>query len=182
MRKLNLAVCAVALSVISATSYAATGGTVTFNGKLIAETCQVDTASENISVTLPTLAIQSLAVAGDQEGSEGFLIKVLDCPSSVTQVGAHFNAVDSSGVNLTTGNLVNTAAVADAAKNVEVRLYNVDDSTQISVGDTGNMVGIVRVGTDPGTATMMYAGGYYATDATTAGDVLAKVEYVLAYN
>ncbi len=48
MRKLNLAVCAVALSVISATSYAATGGTVTFNGKLIAETCQVDTDSENI--------------------------------------------------------------------------------------------------------------------------------------
>ncbi len=97
-------------------------------------------------------------------------------------MGAHFNAVDSSGVNPTTGNLVNTAAVADAAKNVEVRLYNVDDSTQISVGDTGNMVDIVRVGTAPGTATMMYAGGYYATDATTAGDVLAKVEYVLAYN
>ncbi|WP_444823369.1 fimbrial protein [Yersinia pseudotuberculosis] len=181
MRKLNLAVCAVALSVISATSYAATGGTVTFNGKLIAETCQVDTDSENITVTLPTLAIQSLAAAGDQDGSKDFEIKVLDCPATLTQVGAHFNAIDSSGVNPATGNLVNKAPT-DAAGNVEVRLYNVDDSTQISVGDTGNMVDIVRVGTAPGTATMMYAGGYYATDATTAGDVLAKVEYVLAYN
>ncbi|MBV7931396.1 type 1 fimbrial protein, partial [Yersinia pestis] len=35
MRKLNLSVCAVALSVISSTSYGDAGGTVTFNGILI---------------------------------------------------------------------------------------------------------------------------------------------------
>ncbi|AJJ01398.1 fimbrial family protein [Yersinia pseudotuberculosis IP 32953] len=181
MRKLNLAVCAVALSVISATSYAAAGGTVTFNGKLIADTCQVDTASENITVTLPTLSIQSLAVAEAQDGSKDFEIKVLDCPATLTQVGAHFNAIDSSGVNPATGNLVNKAPT-DAAGNVEVRLYNVDDSSQIRVGSTGNMVNIVYVGATPGTANLTYAGGYYATDATTPGEVNAKVEYVLAYN
>ena len=77
---------------------------------------------------------------------------------------------------------IQNKAPTDAAGNVEVRLYNVDDSSQIRVGSTGNMVNIVYVGATPGTANLTYAGGYYATDATTPGEVNAKVEYVLAYN
>lgn len=183
MRKVNLAVCALALSVASGTAFAGTDGTVTFNGKLISDTCAVAPDSKDIKVILPTLSTQNLDKAGEEAGSTGFIINVIDCPKEITKVAAHFEAINSGGFNPVTGNLVNTET-ADPAKQVEVRLYNTTDNKQIRVGDTGAQFDVVpgAGGTDPGTATLSYAGGYYATEATTSGAVSAMVQYVLAYN
>ncbi|CNH99357.1 fimbrial protein [Yersinia pekkanenii] len=184
MRKVNLAVCALALSVASATAFAGTDGTVTFNGKLINETCEVAAGSENIVVTLPTLSTQNLSAAGEEAGSTSFVIDVVNCPTEITSVAAHFEAINSTGANPVTGNLTNNAESATAAGKVEVRLYNISDASQILVGDTGSKFDVIP-GADvdaPGTVRMSYAGGYYATAATTAGDVTAQVQYVLAYN
>jgi len=180
MHKLNLTVCALALSVASFAGHAGSTGVVNFNGKLINETCQVDTASENIDVTLPTLPTQELAVAGAEKGSTSFEITVIGCDAGITKVAAHFEAVGSTGYNPVTGNLVNTAAAG--ADEVEVRLYNsVTGNTPIPVGQTGESFDVINNGVTNG-AILGYAGGYYATGATTAGDVTAKVNYVLAYN
>ncbi|AJJ21331.1 frimbrial protein [Yersinia intermedia] len=182
MRKVNLAVCALALAVSSTTAFAATNGTVTFNGLLQDDTCQIETGTENVQVTLPTLATSSLANPGDEQGSKNFTISVVDCPAAVTKVSAHFNAINSDGVNATTGNLTNSATTGGAT-GAEVRLYNMD-SSQIRVGDTGAAFNVTPgTGADPkGTTTLSYAGGYYATKATTPGAVTAKVQYVLSYN
>ncbi|MGE4802234.1 fimbrial protein [Yersinia hibernica] len=183
MRKVNLAVCALALAVSSTTAFAATNGTVTFNGKLINETCQIAPGTENVVVDLPTLSIKSLAATGQEAGSTNFTISVIDCPKTVTKVAAHFEAINSDGVNSTTGNLTNSA-VTDAATQAEVRLYNLSNNSQIRVGDTGEDFAVIH-GADEnelGTTTLSYAGGYYATAATTPGVVTAKVQYVLAYN
>jgi major type 1 subunit fimbrin (pilin) len=181
MRKINLAFCGIALGLVSAAATAAVDGTVTFNGKLINETCRVDSGSENIVVTLPTVSTTKLNAAGQQTGSTAFYINVTDCPAEVTKVAAHFEAINSTGYNSETGNLVNSAPDA-AASNVEVRLYNVDDGSTIRVGETGKPFDVNFAGGVPGSATLSYAGGYYATQATTAGNVMAQVQYVLAYN
>ncbi|WP_073991863.1 fimbrial protein [Yersinia mollaretii] len=183
MRKVNLAVCALALSVASGAAFAGTDGTVTFNGKLISETCKVAPGSEDVKVTLPTLSTLNLNKAGEEAGSTSFIIDVVECPAEITKVAAHFEAINSTGANPVTGNLTNNALAADAAKEVEVRLYNITDGKQIRVGDTGAKFDVIPgTGADKGTARLSYAGGYYATEATTPGDVTAQVQYVLAYN
>jgi major type 1 subunit fimbrin (pilin) len=178
MRKVNLALCALALSIASVGAQAVSSGTVTFKGKLIGDTCELKPGSEDIVVTLPTLSTSELAAAGAEKGSTNFDIQVENCDASITKVAAHFEAINSSGANPVTGNLVNTATAGTEAKNAEVRLYNISDSSQIRVGSTGESVPV-----DPVThaVTFSYAGGYYATAATTPGDVLAQVQYVLAY-
>ncbi|WP_105652594.1 fimbrial protein [Cronobacter dublinensis] len=175
MRKINFAYCALALGLLSGYAQAASQGTVTFNGKLIAETCEIDTNDVDKTVTLPTLSTQTLAKAADVGGTTTFTIKAVNCPDAIKKVAAHFEALDSTGFNPVTGNLTNAAAIG-AAKNVEVRLYNID-STVIPVGGTGKAF---DVQTDK-TATMSYVGGYYATAATEPGDVTAKVNYTLSY-
>lgn len=184
MRKVNLAVCALALAVSSTTAFAASNGTVTFNGLLQDDTCQIETGTEDVKVDLPTLGTSALAKLGDEQGSKNFTISVVDCPAAVTKVSAHFNAINSDGANLVTGNLTNTAT-AGGATGAEVRLYNIGGTgSQIRVGDTGAAFDVTPgTGQDPvGTATLTYAGGYYATAKTTPGVVTAKVQYVLSYN
>jgi major type 1 subunit fimbrin (pilin) len=151
-------------------------GTVTFNGKLIAETCKLATGSEDITVTLPTVSTQSLAQAANEGGSKSFDISVTDCPVAIKKVAAHFDAVGSTGYNAATGNLTNNATTS-AASNVEVRLYNTD-GTAVAVGSTGSSF---DVDSNSNTAKLTYLGGYYATGVTTAGNVTAKVQYTLSY-
>lgn len=180
MFKIQHAVCALVLAV-SAGANAAYDGTVTFDGLLIAETCTVNTDSTNILVKLPTIAVQKLAAAGDEAGSTSFNINVSACPAGLTQVGAHFEAIANEGTS-TTNNLTNSSPVAGRATNVEVRLYNINGANaaakHLKVGTTG---AFFPINTAARTATMTYAGGYYATGASTVGPVRAQVQYVLAY-
>ncbi|MRS88789.1 fimbrial protein [Enterobacteriaceae bacterium RIT714] len=182
MSKLKTTACAIALSMISAYSFAAgtvTQGTVTFTGKLIADTCSIVAGDEDLQVILPTLSIQSLAKSGATAGTTTFNIHVESCPSTLTDVAAHFEAINSDGFNATTQNLTNSTLVADGgAANVEVRLFDKDGSSQLPVGGTGSFF---PVDATSHKATMTYIGGYYATGVTTAGDVTAKVQYTLAY-
>lgn len=173
MKKINFGICALALT-LCATANASTDGKVTFNGKLVAETCSIKEESKNLAVTLPTIAIQRLATVGDQAGSTTFTIKVEKCPKDVSKVAAHFEALNTSGFDSTTGNLINSAT-ASVAGGVQVRLYNPDGSP-IRVGSTGKPFDIVN-----NEASLEYAGGYYAAKQATAGAVTAHVQYVLAY-
>lgn len=182
MSKMKIAVCAMALVISSAGASAADivgQGTVTFNGKLIDETCTIDDTSKDIIVTLPTLSTKTLSAAGNEAGSTAFDIKVKDCPAAITKVAAHFEVLNSE-YDSSTGNLINQLEVDDpdtSATKAQVRLYNTD-STQIRIGSTG---AAFPVDATAHTATMEYLGGYYATAQTTAGNVKAQVTYTLAY-
>ncbi|ANS44534.1 fimbrial protein [Serratia inhibens] len=174
MRKIKFGICAIVITVCAAAN-ADTDGKVTFNGELVAETCSIKAGSEDITVTLPKVAIQRLAAGGQEAGSKTFNIEVEECPEGVTKVAAHFEAIANTGFDPATGNLTNTVEDSPAT-NVQVRLYNSDDNSQIPVGSTGHPFNIVN-----NAATMVYSGGYYSTAATTAGKVTAQVQYVLAY-
>lgn len=182
MRNFKMTLCAIALAATSTSALAEneTQGTVTFNGELIAETCTIASDSVDRKVQLPTVAIQTLNSNGATAGSKGFDLNVENCPSGITKVAAHFEAIGSTGMDTTTGNLTNkyTASSADdkVATNVQVRLYNSDEK-QLKLGETGEAAAVAA----DGTATMRYYGGYYATAATTAGKVYAQARYTLAY-
>ncbi|MBW7984859.1 fimbrial protein [Enterobacillus tribolii] len=176
MRNFKLAICALAMSAVSTAAFAEGQGQVRFEGELINETCKLADDSKDILVTLPKLSTKTLDAEGKEAGSKGFDINVIDCPSSITKVAAHFEAIGSSGVNSATGNLKNAYTAADKAGNVEVRLYDADES-HLKLGDTGQSFTVKS----DGTSTLRYYGGYYATAATTAGKVEAKALFTLAY-
>lgn len=181
MKKLRLVICvaaALGMAAVSPVHAAANDGkgTVEFKGQLIDETCTLESDSVDISVTLPTLSVKSLASTGAEAGSKKFNINVKDCDASRTKIAAHFEAMGTSGVNSVTNNLKNSATT-NAATNVEVRLYDADEK-HLPMGTTGTLQNI-----DATThkATMTYYGGYYATGATTAGAVTAKAKFTLSY-
>ncbi|WP_455814280.1 fimbrial protein [Pseudomonas graminis] len=190
MEKMKIFATVLALSLTASSAYAedlALGqGKVTFNGKLIAETCQLDSGMDNIMVPLPTLSTQTLAKAGTEAGSTKFDIKVIKCDPSIKKVAAHFEAIGSTGMDPKTGNLENKAVTVGEDKpatNVQIRLYNSDSATdQLVLGETGASFDVTPgAGTEGGSATMRYYGGYYATNATTPGLVTATAMYTLSY-
>jgi major type 1 subunit fimbrin (pilin) len=149
-------------------------GKVTFNGELVDETCVIDAGDEDKTVTLPTLSTQSLAAAKQVAGSTMFDISVSQCPAELKSVAAHF---ETTNMNPGTRNAINLASVSKAG-NVEVQLLDSDGTTPILLGSTGTSIPIDATSH---TATMNYGGQYYATAATTAGNVTAIVRYTLAY-
>ncbi|SCC14023.1 fimbrial protein [Kosakonia oryziphila] len=166
---------ALAMATVSTSALAATQGTVTFNGELIAETCEIAADSLDRQVQLPTISIQTLNAAGTSAGSKGFELNVEKCPEGITNVAAHFEAIGNDS-DPGTGNLRNQyAGTGTAATNVQVRLYN-SDQKPLKVGETGAAFPVTG-----GKATMRYYGGYYAIGATTAGLVYAQADYTLAY-
>ena len=182
MHNFKLTMCALALGLCSSLGYAAderTSGTIEFDGELIDETCVIDdSVADPISVKLPTLSTKTLLKSGDQAGSTHFDIKVVSCPTEITKVAAHFEAISGeTAFNAVTGNLLNDAADTEKAKNVEVRLYNADQK-QLILGSTG---AFFEVDSTSHEATLRYYGGYYATGATTSGKVHAKAKYTLSY-
>lgn len=183
MRQYKIALLAIALGAVSGSALAAAPGqgTVTFNGKLIADTCTIASNSQDIVVTLPTLSAKTFNAAGVEARSKGFDINVENCPSTLTRVATHFEAIGASGTNSAKGNLVNADTSTTAAANIEVRLYNSDEK-QLKLGEQGNPFPITAGnGGAGGTATMRYYGGYYSTRVATAGNVTAKAVYTLAY-
>lgn len=152
-------------------------GQVTFNGQLVADTCQIRAGDENQTVTLPTLSEQSLATAGATAGSEMFSITVANCPSTLNNVAAHFETTNMDPANRNAKNI----ATLNPAQFVDVQLLDADGTTPILLGSTGSYVALSGTGAARG-ATMNYGGQYYATGAAQAGNVTAVVRYTLAYN
>jgi major type 1 subunit fimbrin (pilin) len=148
-------------------------GQVTFNGQLLDDTCVINAGDEDKTVTLPTLSSQSLAAAGQTAGSTMFNISVSQCPSTLSNVAAHF---ETTNMDPNTRNALNQATTTPAS-NVEVQLLDRDGTNPILLGSTGTFVPIA---TD-GTASMSYGGQYYATGKSTSGNVTAVVRYTLAY-
>ncbi|MDP4360987.1 F17A fimbrial adhesin, partial [Escherichia coli] len=59
------------LGILAAASSSATlayDGTITFNGKVVDQTCSVTTESKNLTVTLPTVSSNSLTSNGEVAG------------------------------------------------------------------------------------------------------------------
>jgi major type 1 subunit fimbrin (pilin) len=186
IQETNMKKTVIALSVVFAVMAAATSvqaastGTITFNGKLTANTCDavVDNQAASATVTLPDVGTNVLDVSGKTAGRTGFSIALSNCAGSLQTASAYFEA--GSTVDLPSGHLKNTTG---SATNVSLQLRDGSSSSQavIKAGNSDQRAGTTYVDISSGTATMPYFVEYYADDATGAGTVVSSVVYSIQY-
>lgn len=156
----------------------AVDGTITFTGKVVANTCKfhVNGGGSSNTVVLPVVFTSALTTAGNVAGNTAFTISATNCDPLLTSVQAYFNGPHVDG---TTGNLINTGTAA----NVQVQLLNGTTSTVMPLNGTTATTQNSPVGTvsSTGAATMNYSAQYYATGAATAGLVNTSVDYTINY-
>ncbi|EEL0142665.1 fimbrial protein [Salmonella enterica subsp. enterica serovar Montevideo] len=169
------------LAVISSAGAMAFDGAINFNGKVVDQTCSVDTASKNLTVTLPTVAATSLGAVSKTTGMTPFYIKLTGCGVDNNQskkVKLFFD--NSATVDANTGNLINTAT-GTKAENVQVQLMNADATTEIKLNNDFADQQVSATDIAVSDVTLRYNARYYSTDVVTAGDVKATVNYTIAY-
>ncbi|MCH7318577.1 fimbrial protein [Acinetobacter gyllenbergii] len=176
MKKLALIA---ALSVVGIANAQAADGTITINGLVTDQTCEIVTpAGKDFTVTLPTVSRQTLANAGDIAGRTPFQIKLDKC--SKGKVATYFEP--GATVDFNDGRLKNQEA--GGAENVKVQLLG-DNNRFLPIKAAGSngaqensqWVDVV----EGGTADLNYYAEYYATGASTAGKVNTKVQYTIIY-
>jgi major type 1 subunit fimbrin (pilin) len=182
MKKIVLSAALVAAcgaAALFSTSVAASDGTITITGKVVANTCafSVNGGSASNTVQLPVVFTTALNAAGSVAGNTPFTIKVSGCDPNLTSVQEQFGG---SNINAADGNLKNIAtatAPQTVAGNVEVQLLS-GTGTAINLNTNSNS----PVGTlSSGGVTLSYQAQYYATAAATAGLVSTTVTYTTQY-
>ncbi|BFQ92302.1 fimbrial protein [Gallibacterium anatis] len=178
MKKLFLTTLVLATSVTAFAADNSKDGTVNFNGKLVDNTCEVNSNSKNLSIQLPTLPTRLLPAANDTAGLTLFQIQLDNCGKE-TKARAYFVPTPDK-VDLASGRLINTAS-GGAAENVQVQLLDKDTTTVINAtGTGGNQASKLQTINDSNNKLTYYA-RYYATGKTTAGVVTAAVDYYVEY-
>lgn len=176
MKKIILAASALALGSVAAH---AADGTVTINGKVTDQTCEVSANSQDITVTLPTVGVGSLATAGTTAGRTPFTINLENCKAG--DVSAFFEP--GGNVDAASGRLNNVGNTIDDATNVQVQLLS-DSSVVIPVLANAAQAAVTTkatVANDGEAAALNYYAEYYATGAATAGKVATSVQYTINY-
>ncbi|HEB9031356.1 TPA: fimbrial protein, partial [Escherichia coli] len=171
------------LGMLAAASSSATlayDGTITFNGKVVDQTCSVTTGSKNLTVTLPAVSSNSLTSNGKVAGLTPFTISLEGCTSPASagaeNVKAYFepNATtdyDSHNLKIASG--------SGNATNVQIQLLNADGVTPIKLGQDATGQNVTAVQIDNAAMKLRYNAQYYATAPATAGDVSATVNYTI---
>ena len=158
-------------------AFAASQNTITFNGQVSDQTCQVSVNGNDANpiILLPTVSAASLATSGNTEGDTTFTVSVSGCnsPTAALPIKTAF-----LGNNVTTqGNLGNTGS----AENVQVQLLTAPNGTAIVLDGTTSVPGLVLP--INGTSTSHDFDVRYISEAggATAGTVSASVQYALDY-
>lgn len=176
MNKSILALC-LTLAVPGIHSAMANTGTITFNGELTTNTCNVSVngGSASDTVTLPTVSEGMLDTAGKTAGQTRFTLGLSGCSGSLLTASAYFEA--GTGVN-GDGRLVSTGS----AKNVDLQLRDGSNAgAVIKAGSTGQVSDTHYVALASGAASLPYTAEYYATGKAVAGNVKSSVTYSIQY-
>ncbi len=170
---------ALALLVMSAASQAASTGTITFNGELTANTCDVivDGQNKDATIVLPTVSTSQLTAAAQTAGRTGFNMALSNCAGTLKTAAAFFES--GATVDTVTGRLTNTNTTG--AKNVSLQLLDGANSAVIQAGNTNQVTKNTYATITGASASLPYAVQYYAEGATTAGLVKSSVVYSIMY-
>lgn len=171
-RLLSTALAAViATAGLASTAQAASSGTISISGKVLADTCTVS-VNGGSTVTLPVVMSGSFSAKGDVAGTTSFNVGLTGCDKNTASAQMAFSG---SNIDSTTGDLVNAAT---GGSNVQVQLLNSADAP-INTSDGTNAPNITVTDGD-GTTTLKAQ--YIATDAlTSAGPVSTSVNFTLTY-
>lgn len=177
MKKLTIAASLIAVFGTVGMAQAASTGTITFNGELTANTCDVtiDGQPTDATVILPTVSTGTLPDTGRTAGDTRFMMELTNC-STTENVSAFFQAGASVDSN---GRLINSGTAT------QVSLQLLDGSSAgldvINIGSQDQVANTVYKATSGGAASLPYTVRYYAEGATTAGTVVSNVVYSIQY-
>lgn len=158
--------------------------TVTFQGEVTNQTCNVSiNGSTDSIVMLPSVALSefgSTLAVGQTAGLTPFTVSVSDCASQSTAqaIGTKFLGYD---VDASTGVLGNRAT-ANAATGVGIQLTgNADGSEPVILSGSTTVSGLTLPANSTN-ATYEFGARYYLLDTSaTAGAITAVAEYTLTY-
>jgi len=181
MKKISVPLIVAAMGLAASAAHAApasNGGILTINGELTANTCDVSGNGQgnNFTVTLPTVAANTLSAAGSTAGSTGFNIALTNC----TPDSGNVHTFWEYGANtLSDGNLQNNGTAA----NVEVQLvdYNAGQKV-IDVSKADGAQNSQTVAIASGKANLQYAAQYISPVGSAGpGSVTTNVTYSMSY-
>lgn len=154
---------------------AASTGTITFNGQLNSNTCDVvvDGQAADATVVLPTIGTNLLSTTGQTAGDTGFTMALNNCAGTLETASAFFEA--GATVDSVTRRLNNTGT----ATNVSLQLLDGYSPSRavIEAGNQSQVNGNTYVNISSGSANLPYIVRYFAEGATTAGTVVSNVVY-----
>jgi major type 1 subunit fimbrin (pilin) len=178
---LSLALSAVAGLGLWAPAAQAFDGTITFNGTVSSQTCEINGGSKDFAVELPTVAASTLE-SGTVAGLKNFHITLTGCASE-GRVRTYFPP--STYVDATTYQLRNALAVGSGgAVGVQVQILDAETLQPIKVGaDQGEQDSPWFDIDASGTVDMKYLAGYIkaGTDPVQPGEVKAYANYTVEY-
>lgn len=157
----------------------ATDGTITFAGKIVANTCTIGSSSgptgttgtASFTVTLPTVASGALGTtAGTVAGATPFSINLSACSTTTGSVKTYFEpGLSVNGNGRLTTNITN----------LDLQLLN-DSQSPINLN---TQAGTTTATIASNAATLKYFAQYYntSTAAIAAGTVSASVNYTVVY-
>ncbi|WP_431223872.1 fimbrial protein [Serratia sp. L9] len=180
MKKLTIVASLAAVFCTVGLAQAASTGTITFNGELIANTCDVvvDGQNADATVVLPSVGTGQLDGAAKTAGETNFVMALNNCSGSLQTASAFFEA--GASVDSTTGRLKN---LAGTASNVSLQLLDASSPSQavIEAGNANQVTNTTYKDVSGGSTTLPYAVRYYAEAATTPGTVVSNVVYSIQY-
>ena len=172
-----LIVAAVATGIAAPAAFAS-DGTITFNGKITATTCQISGNGGGSSFDVNLDEVSSTALPTDKATAapRGFTIALSNCTPASGNAAVYFEP--GATVDTTTGQLLN---VNGTATNVELGLLN-GDSSVIKLGQNSDTQNVKWASISSGAATFQYYAQYVAKGgAATAGSVKSSVTYSVIY-
>jgi len=157
-------------------SASAADGNITFNGEVTGQTCAINGGTNDLVVTLPTVAASALDTVGKTAGLTPFNIDLTGCAATPGKVRVAFEP--GATVDASTGRLRTTGG----ATNVQIGLRNAADTSTINLGAAAAGQNSTAVDIVNGNASLRYTAEYVATGgAATVGLVTTSVVYSLAY-
>ena len=192
MKKILLVASIASAMSLANVANAATGGTITFEGKVTDQTCQVVVnggTSADATISMGTVPKSALATTGSTAGPTPFTLNLTGCASAATAFGVTAYFPDNSAyIDTTTSTLKNQITDATGATNVGLELLHEAVSGTKSVVPLGKAVSdtgykYTSVAANATTATMQYHVQYknIGSAAATAGLVKGVAVYELSY-
>ncbi|MBD9646302.1 type 1 fimbrial protein [Pantoea sp. PNT02] len=169
-------VAAALLSAFSFNAANAVDGTITFTGRIIATTCDINGGpggSVDIPVAMGTYGADQFGASGSTVGSVPFQIALTNCDAALTSASVLFEGTQDAAnpqlLALTTG--------GTTADNVGIGIYESNGSTQIPLNTSSASQTL-----NGNAATLNFIAKYVSTDATvTEGDANAVANFTIQY-
>lgn len=182
MKKLAIVASLVAVFGSVGVAQAANTGTITFNGELTANTCDVsvDGQGADATVTLPTVSTNQLQSVTNTAGDTGFVMALENCTGTTLNTASAFFQAGAS-VDAMTGRLKN---MVPGATNVSLQLLDGSSpgaAEVIKAGSQEQVTATIGQDVSGGSASLPYIVRYYAEAPTTAGTVYSNVVYSIQY-